>query len=96
MTVTMGECEILLSPELLNWAADPVVAIFTYIIVGLHYISRSDPAWGSVLYMVFYVIHIALLFWILSIYPTIWLMVLIGIIYIGLHIAAVVLKNVLD
>lgn len=96
LTVTIGEVPMLLSPELLNWVADPIIAAFTYGIVGLHYISRSDPEWGSVLYMVFYAVHMGLIYWVCSIYPAIWLMVLIGVIYIGLHIAAVILKNNLD
>ena len=86
----------MLSPELLNWMADPVIAAFTFGIVGLHYVSRSDPELGIILYMLFYALHMVLLYLILSVYPTIWLMVLIGVVYIGLHIATIAMKNVLD
>ena len=96
LVVTIGETPILLSPEFLNWIADPVVAAFTFGVVGLYYISRSDPALGSILYMFFYALHIGLLYLILSVYPAIWLMVLLGVLYICLHVAVIVLKNVLD
>ena len=96
LVVTIGEASILLSPELLNWIADPVIAALTFGVVGLYYISRSDPALGSILYMFLYAFHIGLLYLILSIYPTIWLMILMGVVYFGLHIAIIVLKNILD
>ena len=96
LAVTIGGTPILLSPELLNWLADPIIAGFTFGVVGLYYISRSDPALGSILYMFFYALHIGLLYLILSIYPAFWLMVIIGVIYIGLHIAVIVLKNIFD
>lgn len=96
LAVTIGGTPILLSPELLNRVADPIIAGFTFGVVGLYYISRSDPALGSILYMFFYALHIGLLYLILSIYPTIWLMVLLGVLYICLHVAVIVLKNVLD
>ena len=86
----------MLSPDFLNWIADPLIAGFTFGVVGLYYISRSDPALGSILYMFFYALHIGLLYLILSIYPAIWLMILIGVVYFGLHIAIIVLKNILD
>ena len=96
LVVTIGETPILLSPEFLNWIADPVVAAFTFGVVGLYYISRSAPALGSILYMFFYALHIGLLYLILSVYPAIWLMVLIGAIYVGIHIGVMVLKSALD
>ena len=45
------------------------------------------------LYMIFYAVHIGLLYLMLWIYPIVWLMVLIGVVYIGLHIAAIILLN---
>ena len=64
--------------------------------VGLYYIKKSDPTVGSVLYMIFYAIHIGLLYLMLWIYPIIWLVVLIGVIYAGLLIGAIVLLNSAD
>ena len=96
LVVTIREVPILLSPELLNWMADPIIAAFTFGIVGLYYISGSAPALGSILYMVFYALHIGLLYLILSLYPIIWLMVLVGVIDIGIHIGVIALRGVLD
>ena len=90
LTIIIGESPLLLSPELLNWIADPIIASLTFLIVGLYYISGTAPAVGSILYMVFYVIHIGLLYLLLSIYPTIWLMILIALLYIAIHITLVI------
>lgn len=89
--VVLANIPIVLSPELLNWFADPIIAVLTYGVVGLYYIKRSDPELGSILYMIFYAIHIGLLYLMLSIYPIVWLMILIGGIYLGLHVTAVIL-----
>ena len=96
LTITIADAPILLSPEFLNLIADPIIAAFTFGIVGFHYISKFDPAWGSILYMFFYAVHIGLVYWIFSLYPVIWLMVTIGATYIGLHIAAVILRNKIE
>ena len=93
LTIAIGEAPLLLTPELLNWIADPIIAAITFAVVGLYYIKGSEPALGSILYMFFYAVHIGLLYLLLSIYPIVWLMVLIGVIYIGLHIGAFILNN---
>ena len=84
---------LLLTPEILNWIADPIIAAITFGVVGLYYIKGSEPALGSILYMFFYAVHIGLLYLMLSVYPIVWLMVLIGVLYIGLHIGAIVINN---
>lgn len=86
----IGEAPVLLTPEILNWIADPIIATLTFLIVGLYYISGTAPALGSILYMLFYAIHIGLLYLLLSIYPTIWLMILIALLYLAIHIALVI------
>ncbi len=89
----IGETPLLLTPEILNWIADPIIGAFTFCVVGLYYIKGSNPALGSILYMFFYAVHIGLLYLMLWIYPVVWLMVLIGIIYISLHIGMIVLNS---
>ena len=89
----IGEALLLLTPEILNWITDPIIAAITFGVVGLYYIKGSKPTLGSILYMVFYAVHIGLLYLMLSVYPIVWLMVLIGIIYIGLHIGMVYLNS---
>lgn len=93
LTITISEAPLLLTPETLNWIADPIIAAITFGVVGLYYIKGSEPALGSFLCMFFYAVHIGLLYLILLIYPIVWLMVLIGIVYIGLHIGMVYLNS---
>lgn len=88
----MSGVPLLLTPEILNWIADPIIAAITFGVVGLYYLKGSAPALGSILYMVFYAVHIGLLYLLLSIYPIIWLMVLLGTSYIILHIGIIFLK----
>ena len=89
----IGGESLLLTPEILNWISDPIIAAITFGVVGLYYIKGSEPALGCILYMFFYAVHIGLLYLMLSVYPIVWLMVLIGFIYIVLHIGAIILNN---
>lgn len=92
LTITISEVPIILSPELLNWLADPIIYAFTFSVVGLYYIKGSVPAWGSVLYMLFYAIHIGLVYWVMSLYPIVWLMVFIAVSYAVLHIVVTIFR----
>lgn len=86
LTITISGATMLLTPGILNWIADPVIFAITYGVVGLYYTKGSEPSWGSILYMFFYAVHIGILYLMLDIYPTVWLMVVMAFIYIGLHI----------
>ena len=48
-------------PILINYMCEPAIQYFTHEVVGIYYKKRSNPAVGSLLYLVFYVIHIALI-----------------------------------
>lgn len=93
LTIMIGEAPLLLTPEILNWISDPIIGAITFAVVGLYYIKGSNPAWGSILYMFFYAIHIGLLYLMLWIYPIVWLIVLVGIVYIALHIGMIFLNS---
>lgn len=90
--ISLGDVPFTLTPEILNWIADPIIFSVTFGIVGLYYRKGSAPALGSFLYMLFYCVHIGLLYWVLSMYPTVWQMVLIGCLYVALHISALIIK----
>lgn len=90
---TIGGSEILLTPDLLNWIAGVILPAFTFLIVGMYYISGSCPAAGSILYMVFFCIHTFILYLMSWAYPSIFLIVLILIAYIALHVAINVISN---
>lgn len=69
----------------LNLAAEPFIVVFTYRVVGLHYMAGSEPAWGSILYMFFYCVHIGLIYLLSACYPQTWLIVLILLGYAAIH-----------
>ena len=93
LVVNMGEISMLLPPEALNWAAEPIMHGITFVIVGLYYERGSAPALGSFLYLIFYCIHTFLL-WLMSVagFAT-WAITLIVVLYIGCHIGVKWLQN---
>ena len=93
ITIVISGSEILLTPDILNWVAGGVLPTITFIVVGIYYARRSCPAWGSILYMVFFCIHTGLLYLMCMAYPFIFLMVLIVFGYIALHIVGVTAKE---
>ena len=46
---------------IINMLATPILHFFTYFVVGLFYDAGSEPVVGSILYLVFFVIHVSLL-----------------------------------
>lgn len=87
LTILVGESPILLSPTLLNWFAEPIMYLITYLVVGLYYERASCPALGSFLYLLFYCIHTWLIWLMSSAGFAIWTVVLIIVVYIGCHFA---------
>ena len=61
---------------LINWIAEPIIHIVAYGIVGLFYVSGSAPAWGSLLYLLTYVVIVGLL-WVLGVFSFAWWWILI-------------------
>lgn len=93
VTVVLNEVPILLTPDILNWIAGLGLPTFTFIIVGLYYISGSAPAAGSLLYMFFFCVHTGILYLMCLAYPANWLVVLISIAYLGVHLVALSIKR---
>ena len=56
---------------LINWIAEPVIQIIAYGVVGLFYVKGSNPAFGSLAYLVTYVIIVGLL-WLFGIFLFAW------------------------
>ena len=90
---TIRGSEILLTPDLLNWIAGAILPAFTFLIVGMYYISGSCPAAGSILYMVFFCLHTFILYLLSWVYPSIFLMILILLAYIALHVGIGIAKD---
>lgn len=62
-TIEIGGIELPVIPEIINIFIEPILGGITYFVVGFYY-SRSSgkPINGSILYLIFYCIHTALLF----------------------------------
>lgn len=71
---------------LLQFATEPLFHLVTYTVVGLYYSMGEFPFWGSLLYLLFYWIHVGV---VMSFKIFNWNMfgvVFITILYIGAHI----------
>ena len=93
ITVTIANAPVLLSPDTLNWIAGLFLPALTFALVGRYYSRGSFPALGSVLYMVFFCIHTFILYLMSWVYPSMFLVVLIPLVYIGLHIGYLFLES---
>lgn len=93
LLVNIGEIPILLSPEVLNWGAEPFMHAMTFAAVGIYYDRGSAPAFGSFLYLLFYCIHTFLL-WLMSLvgFAT-WVVLFIVALYVGCHVGLNRLRN---
>lgn len=62
-TIEINGVELPVIPEVINILIEPILGGITYFVVGFYY-SRSSgkPVIGSILYLIFYCIHAALLF----------------------------------
>jgi len=47
--------------ELINYIAEPFIHTVTFGVVGIYYNRGSNPAVGSILYTIFYFVHVGLL-----------------------------------
>ena len=93
ITVTIGEAHVLLSPDILNWIAGFFLPAITFAIVGWYYARGAFPVLGSILYMIFFCLHTFILYLMSWAYPSVFLIVLIGIAYIGLHVGIEILRR---
>lgn len=93
ITVTIADAPTLLSPDILNWIAGLFLPAITFGIVAWYYRKGSFPVLGSILYMIFFCIHTFILYLMSWAYPSIFLIVLIGVAYIGLHVGFEILRR---
>ena len=96
LTVMLNETPTLLTPAVLNVLAEFPLWAITFGVAGLYYRDRTRPINGSILYMVFFIVHSALIELILKVYPQYWLMGLIVVGYIVMHVGLKLLMNKLD
>ncbi len=92
--IVIGSVAFPITSVLANYIAAPVLHTLTYAVVGIYY-SKDEhgPAKGSFLYLLFYCIHVGMLY-LMSIFGfEISVVILIIATYIALHIAINSIKN---
>lgn len=47
--------------SIINVIIEPILYKLTYSIVGIYYSKNSNPVFGSILYFIFYMIHVGIL-----------------------------------
>lgn len=92
--VTIGENTLTMTPIVMNYLAETVLHALTFALVGLYY-SRSEhnPSKGSFLYLMFYCVHVGLLYLMGLFGFATWAVALILIVYAMAHIGFNALKN---
>lgn len=92
--LTIGETTFTMTPIVMNCLAEPVLYAITFALVGIYY-SRgvNSPSKGSLLYLIFYCVHVGLLYLMGLFCFATWAVALILIIYAIIHIGYNALKN---
>lgn len=93
-SVTITDIVIPLHPLVLNWLAKPVLHAVTFAIVGIYYHKgHNNPALGSFLYLLFYAIHVGMIY-IVSSFGFAWIaLIIVLVLYTCAHIGVNVLRN---
>ena len=93
-TLTINKTEISLTPTVTNWIAEPFLHVVTFILAGIYYSKGQDePAFGSFLYLLFYAIHVGLIY-LISLFDFSWIAItIVLVLYITAHIGINVLRN---
>ena len=56
---------------IINWMAEPIIHLVAYYLVGLVYQKGSNPGFGSLLFLLTYVLIVGIL-WVLGIFKFAW------------------------
>ena len=65
--------------SIINWIAEPIIQVISYVLVGLVYKKGSNPAFGSFLFLLTYALFVGTL-WLLGLFDFAWWWVLITIV----------------
>lgn len=93
-TIEINGIEFPVIPKIVNILIEPILGGFTFIIVGLYY-DRNErkPLKGSILYLTFYWIHIALISVIVKFNFSALSIFLVTVFYVILHILISVITS---
>jgi len=63
VSINLMDTNVPMAPIVLNWIAEPILHIISFMVTGFYYTRRvHDPAYGSFLYLLFYIIHVGLIY----------------------------------
>lgn len=80
-------------PELYNYLLEPVLHALTYGVVKLLYRRRSAPALGSLLYLIFYIVHSGAIYIILKLNVSTTVMCIVSVVYLVILCMAASIKK---
>ncbi|MBE6809802.1 MAG: hypothetical protein E7521_01930 [Ruminococcaceae bacterium] len=93
-TLSIKDFSISLTPAVANLIAEPALHAIAFAVVGIYYSRENhEPAFGSFLYLLFYLIHIGLIYIISSFGFTPVAIVIILVVYVIAHISVNALIN---
>lgn len=81
--------------EIINLIVGGALVPLSYLMTGFIYDKGSEPALGSILFLVVYAINTGVIYLVCLAFPLVWLMILIGIVYIVLFVflSVIIRKN---
>jgi hypothetical protein len=93
LSISISGTEVVIPAVVINWLIEPILYRISFMVAGIYYKKGIDnPAKGSFLYLLFYCVHVGLLF-VLSGFQFSTLIVVVTIIaYMALHVIVSVIK----
>lgn len=92
IVLTIADIPFTITPDMLNLIIEAPLHLVTFAVVGLYYLKGSCPSIGSIFYLVFYVVHVFLIY-ICSWFGFSWIAIVVVLsIYFLLHLVINVFK----
>ena len=93
IVINIASASFTITPDLLNWIIEVPLHLFTFAVVGLYYLKGSCPSIGSIFYLIFYVVHVFLIY-ICSWFGFSWIVIIVVLLlYVVLHIGVNTVKG---
>lgn len=62
IVINIASASFTITPDMLNIIMEVPFHAFTFVVVGLYYLKGSCPSIGSIFYLIFYVVHVFLIY----------------------------------
>ncbi len=93
IVLTIADIPFTITPDILNIIMEAPLHAFTFAVVGLYYIKGSCPSIGSIFYLIFYVVHVFLIY-LCSWFGFSWVSIIVVLLlYVLLHIGVNIVKG---